>query len=168
MWLSLLCPQLPTAGGSCWPEWKKWSRMRVDESLCSDNMAGQRQWRFPDSYYWRLPCHEQFENSSRLGALNNRDPDPHICIVQSDSLFFLSFFFKYVTEAWLKFVYVSKRTFSRKILLPRFSFPFDFIILQSTNMGADDVQAERKGSQWNQGWTIRGADELSGNMLERG
>ena len=26
------------------------------------------------SHYWRLACHEQFENSSRLGVLNNRDP----------------------------------------------------------------------------------------------
>ena len=36
------------------------------------------------SYYSRLTCPEQFENSSRFGMLRNRDPDPHIRIVQSD------------------------------------------------------------------------------------
>ena len=38
------------------------------------------------SYYWRSTCYEQFENSSRLDVLNDRDPDQHICIVQSDRL----------------------------------------------------------------------------------
>ena len=33
-----------------------------------------------------LSCHEQFENSSRLGELKNRDPGPHLRIVQSDRL----------------------------------------------------------------------------------
>ena len=34
----------------------------------------------------RLTCHELFEKSSSLGVPNNRDPDPHICIVKSDRL----------------------------------------------------------------------------------
>ena len=70
------------------------------------------------SYYGRLTCHEQFENSSRLGVLNDRDQDPYICIVQSDRLIL-----KYVAGCWLKFVYVSKRTSSSNILLLDFSFP---------------------------------------------
>ena len=28
-----------------------------------------------------LACHEQFENSSRLGALNDRNPDPHVPVL---------------------------------------------------------------------------------------
>ena len=61
---------------------------------------------------------EQFDSSSRLCVLNDRDLDPHICILQSDRLIF-----KYVIGAWLQFVYVSKRTFSSNILLLEFSFP---------------------------------------------
>ena len=69
--------------------------------------------------------------------LNDRDPDPHIRIVQSDRLIS-----KYVMGAWLQFVYVSKRTFSSNILLPEFSFSFVCFILPSTNREADDVQTE--------------------------
>ena len=62
-------------------------------------------------------CQEQFENSSRLGVLNDRDPDPQIWIVQSDR-----FISKFILDAWLQFVYVSKTTFSSNILLIEFSF----------------------------------------------
>ena len=50
--------------------------------------------------------------------LNDRDPDPRIWIVQSDRLVA-----KYVTDAWLQFVSVSKRTLSSNSLLLEFSFP---------------------------------------------
>ena len=93
------------------------------------------------SYYGRLICHEQFEDSSRLGVLNNRDPDPHVCIVKSYHRVS-----KYVIDTWLQFVYMSKRTFSGNILSPEFSFSFDFFILHSASRKADDVQTERKGS----------------------
>ena len=36
------------------------------------------------SYYWRLTCHEQLENSRRLGVLNNRDPDQHVGLDDDD------------------------------------------------------------------------------------
>ena len=65
----------------------------------------------------RLTCHEHFENLSRLGVLNDGDPDPHIRIAQYDRLIS-----KYVMGAWLQFVYVSERTFSGNILLLEFSF----------------------------------------------
>ena len=32
---------------------------------------------------WWLTCHEQWQNSSGLGVPSDRNPDPHICIVQS-------------------------------------------------------------------------------------
>ena len=64
------------------------------------------------SYYWWLTCHEQFENSSRLGMLNDHDLNPHICIVQSDHLIST-----YLMGAWLQFAYMSKRMFSSNILL---------------------------------------------------
>ena len=48
---------------------------------------------------------------------NDRNPDPHVRIVQSDRLVS-----RYVIGAWLHFVYMSKRTFSSNILLPEFSF----------------------------------------------
>ena len=47
--------------------------------------------------------------------LNDRDPELHICMVQSDSLIS-----KYVMGAWLQCLYVSNRTFSRNILLLEF------------------------------------------------
>ena len=50
--------------------------------------------------------------------LNDRDQDSHICVVQSDSLIF-----KHVTGACLQFVYVSKRTFSSKMLIQSLLFP---------------------------------------------
>ena len=93
------------------------------------------------SYCWLLTCHEQFKNSSRPSVLNAWDPDPHICIVQSDRL--LS---KFVTGDWLQLVYMSKRTSSSNIFLLEFSFPLKFFILQSTNREADDVQMEQRGS----------------------
>ena len=65
-----------------------------------------------------ITCHEQFENSSRLGVPKDRDPDPHICIMQSDRLVS-----KYVMSAGLQFVYISKRTFSSNSSLLEFSFP---------------------------------------------
>ena len=66
-----------------------------------------------------FPCNiKQFENSSKLGVLKDRDPDPQIFILQSDR-----FIFEYVMGAWLQFVHVSKRTFAGKTLLPEFSFP---------------------------------------------
>ena len=43
---------------------------------------------------------------------NDRDPEPHMCTVQSDRLIF-----KDAMSAWLQFVYVNKRTFSSNILL---------------------------------------------------
>ena len=73
--------------------------------------------------------------------LNDLDPDPHICIVQSDRLVS-----KCVMGAWLQFVYGSKRTFSSNLVLPEFPFPLEFFIRHSTNSEADDVQMERKGS----------------------
>ena len=39
------------------------------------------------SYYWGLTCHEQLENSSRLGVLNDRDADPHIRICVCSPLY---------------------------------------------------------------------------------
>ena len=94
-----------------------------------------------ESCYGRLTCHEHLENSSRLGLLNDHDPGSHIGVVQSDRLVSKS-----VTNAWLQFVYVSKRTFSSNILLQHFSFPLQFFILHSTNKEADDAQVNRKGS----------------------
>ena len=76
------------------------------------------------NYYRRLTCHEQFENSSRLGVQNGRHPDPHICIVQSDRLVS-----KCVMGTWLQFAYVSKRTISSNILLLQLSSPRKFVIL---------------------------------------
>ena len=64
--------------------------------------------------------------------LNDRDPDPYICIVQTDRLIF-----KYIIGAWLQFVYVSKRTFSSNILLRErfffvvFVFVFVFPLISS-------------------------------------
>ena len=61
--------------------------------------------------------------------LNNRDPGPHI-YVQSDRLVS-----RYVIgNAWLQFVYVSRRTFSSDIWLLHFSPPPppEFFILHST------------------------------------
>ena len=73
---------------------------------------------------------------------NDRDPDPHIRIVLSESLIS-----KYVMDAWLQLVYVYKRTFSSNILLPEgFFFPLEFFILHSTDREADDVQMEQKES----------------------
>ena len=72
--------------------------------------------------------------------LIDRDPAPHICIVQPDRLIS-----NYLMGAWLQFVYVSKKTFSSNILLVEFFFPLDFLIFHSTNnREADDVQMERK------------------------
>ena len=50
--------------------------------------------------------------------LNDREPDPHVCIVKYDCLIS-----KDVMGAWLEFVYVSNRTFSSIIFLLEFSFP---------------------------------------------
>ena len=58
----------------------------------------------------------QFQNSSRVRMLNDLDPNPHICMVQSDRLVS-----KYLMSTWLQFVYVSNRTFSSNILLLEFS-----------------------------------------------
>ena len=58
-----------------------------------------------------IKCYEQLENSSRRDVMNDRDPDLHVCIMQSDHLIF-----NYVMGAWLQFVYVSKRTFSSNIV----------------------------------------------------
>ena len=38
------------------------------------------------SYYRWLTCHEQFQKSSRIGVLNDRNLDPFICTVQSNRL----------------------------------------------------------------------------------
>ena len=92
------------------------------------------------SSYWRVTRHEKFENPSRLGVLNDRDPDPFICIVQSDRLIS-----KYVMGAWLQFVYLNKRPFSSNILLLVF-FSLEFFTLHPTHREADDVQMEQKGS----------------------
>ena len=54
-----------------------------------------------------ITFHEHFENLSRLGVLNEHDPDTHTRIVQTDRLDS-----RYVMGAWLQLVYVSKRTFS--------------------------------------------------------
>ena len=110
--------------------------------------------------YWRLVCHKQFENSSRLGVLNDRDPYQHICIVQSDR-----HISKFVMGAWLQFVYVSKRTFSRNILLLEFSFPSksSFSILPIGKQTMCRWSGKEVG--WNQSWPIRRADKLSGNGL---
>ena len=120
------------------------------------------------SYNWRLTCHEQFENSSRLGVLNDRDPDPHIRVVQSDRLVS-----KYVMSAWLRFVCVNKRMFSSGILSLEFSFPLEFSILST---GEQTSQMELTGS-WpiradqseltNKSWPIRHGDRFSGNRLSQ-
>ena len=71
--------------------------------------------------------------------LNNRDPGPHICAVQSNH-----HVSKYAMGAWLQFVCVSKRKCRANFFLLEFSFPLDFFILHSTK--ADDVQIEWKES----------------------
>ena len=60
--------------------------------------------------------------------LNNNDPGPHICIVQSERLVS-----KCVMGAWFQFVDVGKKTFSTNSLLPEFFFPLNssFSILQT-------------------------------------
>ena len=73
--------------------------------------------------------------------LNNNDPGPHICIVQSERLVS-----KCVMGAWFQFVDVGKKTFSTNSLLSEFFFPLEFFIFHSTNREAEDVQIERKGS----------------------
>ena len=71
---------------------------------------------------------------------NGRDPEPHICIVQSDRLVS-----KYAVRACLQFVHTHKGTFSGNILLLQFSFLLEFVILHSTNKEADDSDGvERK------------------------
>ena len=64
---------------------------------------------------------------------NGRDPEPHICIVQSDRLVS-----KYAVRACLQFVHTHKGTFSSNILLLQFSFHLDFVMLLSTKREADD------------------------------
>ena len=107
-----------------------------------------------------LSCHEQFENSSRLGVLNDGDPYQHICIVQSDR-----HISKFVMGAWLQFVYVSKRTFSRNILLLEFSFPSksSFSILPIGKQTMCRWSGKEVGC--NQSWPIRRADKFSGKEL---
>ena len=74
--------------------------------------------------------------------LSDRDPDPHVCIEQSDRPVF-----KHVMGAWLQFVYFSKKAFSSNVLLLEFSFPLpEFFVLHSTSREADDEQMEPKGS----------------------
>ena len=34
----------------------------------------------------KATCHELFESSDTLGMVNDHDPEPHTCIVQSDRL----------------------------------------------------------------------------------
>ena len=72
---------------------------------------------------------------------NDPDPDPHICILQSDGLVS-----KYVLGAWLQFVDGNKRRYSRNILLLELSFPLEFFILHFTNREEDD-RVERKLSE---------------------
>ena len=72
------------------------------------------------SYYWRLTCHEQFENSSRLGVQNNRDPDSHVCIVQSDR-----FVSKYLMGAWLQCVSTrARQRFKETFYYQSFLYPW--------------------------------------------
>ena len=64
------------------------------------------------------------ENSSRLGVLNDRDQDPHICMHN------LTVLFQNVMGVWLRFAYMNKSTVSRNmLLLGLFPRPLDFSTL---------------------------------------
>ena len=71
------------------------------------------------------------------------DPIPHICMRSVTALPPM----QCGMGAWLQFVYVSKSTFSRSILLLEFPYPLDFFTFHSTIRYTDDVQLERLVSE---------------------
>ena len=117
------------------------------------------------SSYWRVTRHEKFENPSRLGVLNDRDPDPHISIVQSDRLIS-----NYLMGAWLQFVYVSKtkkkkKTFSGKHFVTRVFFSPEFLHSPFYQLGSrrcadwakrklNEIEAGQPDAQTR--WEVRG------------
>ena len=128
------------------------------------------------SCYWRLTRHEQFENSSRLGLLNDHDADQHICMC-SLNVFFLLFlpllpllllfcFFVFFSKLmyWMPGCSLSawpqKKKFSSSILFLKFYFTVEFLRIHSSIREADNVWMERKWS-W---MTITLANQTRGQV----